>query len=99
MKYQILESQVAAEAALDGIYVIRTGLPKKQMSAPEAVRSYKALTQVEPGVPLLENCGLEDTTDPSPTREPRPCAYLSVHAELLPRVAHDRGLAADTLRR
>ena len=25
VKYQILESQVAAEAALDGIYVIRTG--------------------------------------------------------------------------
>ena len=32
VKYQILEPQVAAEAALDGIYVIRTGLPKKQMS-------------------------------------------------------------------
>jgi hypothetical protein len=39
--------QVAAEVALDGIYVIRTALPKKQMSAPEAVRSYKALAQVE----------------------------------------------------
>jgi hypothetical protein len=47
VKYQILESQVAVEAALDGIYVIRTGLPKKQMSAPDAVRSYKALAQVE----------------------------------------------------
>jgi len=47
VKYQILEFQVAAEAALDGIYVIRTGLPKKQMSAPDAVRSYKALTLVE----------------------------------------------------
>jgi hypothetical protein len=47
VKYQILETQVAAEAALDGIYVIRTALPKKQMSAPEAVRSYKALAQVK----------------------------------------------------
>jgi hypothetical protein len=47
MKYQILEEQIVAEAALDGIYVIRTGLPKKHMSAPDAVRSYKALAQVE----------------------------------------------------
>jgi transposase len=39
--------QVAAEAALDGIYIIRTSVPKKHMDSAEAVRSYKALTQVE----------------------------------------------------
>jgi hypothetical protein len=38
--YRIHEENVAAEAALDGIHVIRTALPKKQMSAAEAVRSY-----------------------------------------------------------
>jgi transposase len=46
-KFQRLEKQIAAEAALDGIYVIRTSVPKKQMSSAEAVRSYKALAQVE----------------------------------------------------
>ena len=46
-KFQRLEQQIAAEAALDGIYVIRTSVPKKQMSSAEAVRSYKALAEVE----------------------------------------------------
>jgi len=59
VEYQILESQVAAEAALDGIYVIRTALPKKQMSAPEAVRSYKALTQVERAFRSLKTVDLK----------------------------------------
>jgi len=57
--YQILEHQVAAEAALDGIYVIRTALPKKQMSAPEAVRSYKALAQVERAFRSLKTVDLQ----------------------------------------
>jgi transposase len=59
VKYRILEPQVAAEAALDGIYVIRTGLPKKQMSAPDAVRSYKALTQVERALRSLKTVDLK----------------------------------------
>ena len=45
--FKRLESQIAAEAALDGLYVIRTSVPKKQMSSDEAVRSYKALAEVE----------------------------------------------------
>jgi transposase len=46
-EFQRLEKQIAAEAALDGLYVIRTSVPKKQMSSAEAVRSYKALAEVE----------------------------------------------------
>jgi hypothetical protein len=45
--FKRLELQIAAEAALDGLYVIRTSVPKKQMSSAEAVRSYKALAEVE----------------------------------------------------
>ena len=59
VKYQILQPQVAAEAALDGIYVVRTGLPKKQLSAPDAVRSYKALAQVERAFRSLKNVDLK----------------------------------------
>lgn len=59
VKYQIIEPQVTAEAALDGIYVIRTGLPKKQMSAPDAVRSYKALAQVERAFRSLKTVDLK----------------------------------------
>jgi transposase len=46
-EFHRLAKQVAAEAALDGIYVIRTSVPKKQMDSAEAVRSYKALAEVE----------------------------------------------------
>ncbi|MGC1388165.1 MAG: IS1634 family transposase [Steroidobacteraceae bacterium] len=46
-EFRRLESQIAAEAALDGLYVIRTSVSKKQMSSAEAVRSYKALAEVE----------------------------------------------------
>jgi transposase len=46
-QFQRLEAQIGAEAALDGLYVIRTSVPKTQMSSAEAVRSYKALAEVE----------------------------------------------------
>jgi hypothetical protein len=45
--FKRLDQQITAEAALDGLYVIRTSVPKKQMSSAEAVRSYKALAEVE----------------------------------------------------
>lgn len=45
--YSIDAQKVAAEAALDGIYVVRTSLPKTRMDTDETVRSYKALTNVE----------------------------------------------------
>ncbi len=39
--------QIAAEAALDGIYVLRTSLTADKLPTAEAVRSYKQLEQVE----------------------------------------------------
>ena len=45
--FEVDADSVAAEAALDGIYVIRTSLPAERLSAEETVRSYKRLTQVE----------------------------------------------------
>jgi hypothetical protein len=38
---------IAAEAALDGVYIIRTSVPATQMDGPECVRRYKSLAQVE----------------------------------------------------
>ncbi len=45
--YAIDEEKVAEEAAIDGIYVIRTSLSKERMEAEDTVRSYKLLTQIE----------------------------------------------------
>jgi transposase len=38
---------IASEAALDGLYIVRTSLPVEQMDAPTCVRSYKSLANVE----------------------------------------------------
>jgi hypothetical protein len=38
---------VAAEAALDGIYVVRTNLPAAHSDTPATVRAYKSLSGVE----------------------------------------------------
>jgi len=45
--YKIDTARVAAEAALDGVYVIRTNVPQKQLSKERAVLAYKQLTGVE----------------------------------------------------
>jgi len=38
---------IAAEAALDGIYIVRTSVPAEQMPAAQCVRHYKGLANVE----------------------------------------------------
>jgi transposase len=57
--FRLLEEQIAAEAALDGIYVIRTSVPKKKMSAADAVRNYKALANVERAFRSLKTVDLK----------------------------------------
>lgn len=56
--YEIRQDQLAAEAALDGIYVIRTSLPRERISAPDAVRSYKSLSDVERAFRCLKSIDL-----------------------------------------
>ena len=46
-KFSLLRKQIAAEAALDGIYVIRTGVLKRTMNSGDVVRNYKGLSSVE----------------------------------------------------
>ncbi len=45
--YSRKPDSIAAEAALDGLYIIRTSVPADQMDGPQCVRGYKSLTQVE----------------------------------------------------
>jgi transposase len=45
--YRVRQDRVDAEAALDGIYVIRTSVPTEVFSAEDTVRHYKKLTRVE----------------------------------------------------
>ena len=47
LTWTIRTTRVENEAALDGIYLIRTNVPAATMSAADAVRNYKALSHVE----------------------------------------------------
>ena len=47
LHYERRQERIAAEAALDGIYVVRTSVPAAQLSSEAAVRAYKQLAVVE----------------------------------------------------
>jgi hypothetical protein len=47
LTWQRKSSAIAAEAALDGLYVIRTSVPAQHLDATAAVAAYKSLAQVE----------------------------------------------------
>lgn len=57
--FSLDDQSIAQEAALDGIYVIRTSVPKTRLSSDDAVRSYKALSQVERAFRSLKTIDLE----------------------------------------
>ena len=57
ISFEINEKQVEEEAALDGIYVIRTSL--EDLSAADAVRYYKSLSQVERAFRSIKTMDLE----------------------------------------
>jgi transposase len=50
---------IAAEAALDGLYIIRTSVAPAQMDAPECVRTYKSLANVERAFRSLKTIDLK----------------------------------------
>ncbi|MDP9258877.1 MAG: IS1634 family transposase [Actinomycetota bacterium] len=53
------QTQIAAEAALDGFYVLRTSVDAETMPTAEVVRSYKGLEQVERAFATLKGPELE----------------------------------------
>jgi len=53
------QDTIDAEAALDGLYVIRTSLDAQRMDAPSCVRSYKALSNVERAFRSLKTVDLK----------------------------------------
>jgi hypothetical protein len=53
------EAQIAAEAALDGLYVVRTSVPPERLGAADAVRHYKRLSQLERAFRSLKTLDLK----------------------------------------
>ena len=59
LTYQRDPVRIARDAALDGIYVLRTSLPAARLDAAQTVRSYKRLAQVERAFRILKSLDLE----------------------------------------
>jgi len=53
------QQAIAAEAALDGFYVIRTSLPPETLDAEQTVRAYKGLSKVERAFRSLKTVDLK----------------------------------------
>jgi transposase len=57
--YQRQDEQIAEEAALDGLYVIRTSVAAETLSAERTVSAYKGLSQVERAFRSLKSVDLK----------------------------------------
>jgi hypothetical protein len=57
--FHLDDDKVSAEAALDGIYVVRTSVPADRLATDDVVRSYKRLSQVERAFRSLKTVDLE----------------------------------------
>ena len=57
--FHLDDDKVSAEAALDGLYVIRTSVPAPRLATDDVVRSYKMLSQVERAFRSLKTIDLE----------------------------------------
>jgi hypothetical protein len=57
--FHLDDDKVAAEAALDGLYVIRTSVPAQRLATDDVVRSYKMLSQVERAFRSLKTIDLD----------------------------------------
>jgi hypothetical protein len=58
-RYEREQAQIAAEAALDGIYIIRSNVAADRLPSEELVRSYKLLAEVERGFRTLRSIDLQ----------------------------------------
>jgi hypothetical protein len=57
--FQRKHDSIAAEAALDGLYIIRTSVPVAQMEGADCVRNYKSLANVERAFRSLKTIDLK----------------------------------------
>ena len=84
------QHDIAAEAALDGIYVLRTNLPAHTLDHDDVVLRYKGLEDVERFFRAL-NSELDGAPHPPSPRRPGPRPHVLADAVLLHQLAHETG--------
>ena len=88
------QDAITAEAALDGIYVIRTTVPAEQMDAAKVVATYKSLARVERDFRSIKAIDLDLRPIHHWTQDPGPGPRVHLHARRLPDLAPTSGLGA-----
>ena len=66
---------ITREAALDGLYIVRTSLPASELDAPGTVSAYRRLSQVECAFHSFKTVDLK--VRPSSTIPPTRCVHMS----------------------
>ena len=79
--------QITTEAALDGIYVIRTTIGPEQMSTAKVVATYKSLSRVERDFRSIKAIDVDLRPIYHYTRNPGPRPRVHLHARRLPGLA------------
>ena len=80
LTYERKEEQIAQEAELDGLYVIRAGrIDPEELAAAGIVRAYKQLQRSRERVSLVQG-PVGGPSDPPPPQRPRPLSPVDLHA-------------------
>ena len=97
--YRRKPESIAAEAALDGLYIVRTSLPATELDATQTVRALQASERCRTCLQKLQNRRSEGAAHLPLRQRPGACAHLPVHARLLCGMAHARPSQAAVVRR
>ena len=98
-EFTILEDKVAAEAALECHLCDPHRRPEEAHVGGRCGQKLQGAREPRARVPLAEDRGPESRSDPPSARGSHARPHLPVHARLLCRVAHARGLGAAAVRR
>ena len=91
-------AEIAAEAATDGLYVVRTSLPAETLGDADTVRSYKSLARVERAFRCIKTVDLQCPAGLPLAGGSGAGACASLHAGLLSGMAHAPVPGADAVR-
>jgi hypothetical protein len=97
--YRRKTRQIAEEAALDGLYAVRTGLPEDTLGDAATVRAYKSLAMVERAFRCLKSVDLLVRPIHHWLEDRVRAHVFLVHARLLRRVEPARETRSHALRR
>jgi hypothetical protein len=92
-------NQIDTEAALDGIYVLRTSIPADQLDPPGVVTAYTNLAHVERDFSHHQSRRPGPAPHPPPTRRTRPLPRPDPHARRLPPLPPPHNLGTTDLHR